>query len=103
MPEEWEENLLHVSREVLTNTLRHARARHFKVHFIFDPRTVHLELRDDGKGFNLERRHDGFGLLGMKERVESMGGELRVVSSPENGTAVFVALPLVKLPPPVTL
>jgi len=35
--------------------------------------------------------------------VESMGGELRVVSSPENGTAGIVALPLVELPPPVTL
>ena len=99
LPGEWEENLLHVSQEVLTNALRHARARHFKVHFVFDPRTIHLELRDDGKGFNPGRRHDGFGLLGMKERVESMGGELRVVSSPGNGTAVFVALPLVNLPP----
>jgi signal transduction histidine kinase len=103
LPEEWEENLLHVSQEVLTNTLRHAGARRFKVHFVFDLRTIHLKLRDDGKGFNLGRRHDGFGLLGMKERVESMGGELRVVSSPESGTAVLVALPLVKLPPPLTL
>ena len=42
MPQEWEENLLRVAQEVLTNTLRHARASHFKVHFAFDPQTIRL-------------------------------------------------------------
>jgi glucose-6-phosphate-specific signal transduction histidine kinase len=40
------------------------------------------------------RRNDGFGLLGIKERVESMGGELTVQSALENGTAILVVLPL---------
>ena len=98
MPQEWEENLLRVAQEVLTNTLRHARASHFKVHFAFDPQTIRLELRDDGCGFDPAKRYDGFGLLGIKERVESIGGELTVQSAPENGTAILVFLPLMKYP-----
>ena len=98
MPQEWEENLLRVAQEILTNTLRHARASHFKVHFAFDPQAIRLELRDDGCGFDPAKRYDGFGLLGIKERIESMGGELTVQSAPENGTAILVFLPLMKYP-----
>jgi PAS domain S-box-containing protein len=99
LPQEWEENLLRVAQEVLTNTLRHARASHFEVHFAFDQQAICLELRDDGSGFDPAKRHDGFGLLGIKERVESMGGGLTVQSVPENGTTISVVLPLVKYTP----
>jgi PAS domain S-box-containing protein len=99
LPQEWQENLLRVGQEVLTNTLRHAGASHFKVHFAFDPETIRLELRDDGCGFDPAKRCDGFGLLGIKERVESMGGEVTVQSAPENGTAILVVLHLMKYPP----
>ena len=101
LPQEWEENLLRLGQEVLTNTLRHAHANHFKVHFVFDPQTLRLELRDDGCGFDPAKRYDGFGLVGIRERVESMGGELTVQSAPETGTAIFVVLPLMKYPPPL--
>ena len=101
LPQEWEENLLRLGQEVLTNTLRHAHASHFKVLFVFDPQTLRLELRDDGCGFDPAKRYDGFGLVGIRERVESMGGELTVQSAPENGTAIFVVLPLMKYPPPL--
>src|SRR5271163_1293096 len=99
LPQEWEENLLRVAQEVLTNTLRHARASHFDVHFAFDQQAIRLELRDDGSGFDPAKRHDGFGLLGIEERVESMGGGLTVQSVPENGTTISVVLPLVKYSP----
>ena len=58
-------------------------------------RFLRLELRDDGCGFDPAKLYDGFGLLGIKERVESMGGELTVQSAPENGTAILVVLPLI--------
>lgn len=99
LPQEWEENLLRVSQEVLTNTLRHARASQFKVHLVFDPQTIRMELRDDGRGFDPAKRYDGFGLLGIKERVESMGGELTVRSAPGGGSATYLMLPLMKYPP----
>ena len=98
IPQVWEENLLRVSQEVLTNTLRHARASQFKVHLIFDTRSIRMELRDDGTGFDPAKRHDGFGLLGVKERVELMGGELTVQSASGRGTTTYVTLPLMKFP-----
>jgi signal transduction histidine kinase len=100
LPQGWEENLLRIGQEVITNTLRHARADRFKIDLVFEVQTIRLALRDDGIGFDPATRHDGFGLLGIKERVEAMGGTLRVQSAPEKGTAISVVLPLVDPPPP---
>ena len=100
LPQGGEENLLRIGQEVITNTLRHARADRFKVDLGFEVQTIRLALRDDGIGFDPATRHDGFGLLGIKERVEAMGGTLRVQSAPEKGTAISVVLPLVDPPPP---
>lgn len=94
LPQQWEENLLRVGQEVLTNTLRHSRASHFRAHLAFDLKTIRLALRDDGIGFNPASRFEGFGLLGIKERVESMGGKLRIESAAGKGTAIFVVLSL---------
>jgi len=90
---EWEENLLHVGQEVLTNALRHAQATHFAARLMFDPQGIRMELRDNGRGFDPEARHDGIGLLGMKERVEGMGGRLFIQSATGGGTAISIMLP----------
>jgi signal transduction histidine kinase len=50
-------------------------------------------LRDDGDGFKVKERHDGFGLAGMRERVEQMGGTLKISSARGKGTDVLVTLP----------
>jgi two-component system sensor histidine kinase NreB len=47
-------------------------------------------LEDDGEGFITTDCHDGFGLIGMRERVEQMGGTLMVISAPDKGTKVIV-------------
>jgi signal transduction histidine kinase len=78
----------------LTNALRHARATHFRAQIEFFPDQVRLDLQDDGCGFDPSRRHDGFGLLGMRERVQRMGGQLRIQSAPGEGTAVSITVPL---------
>jgi nitrate/nitrite-specific signal transduction histidine kinase len=62
IPPEWEENLLRIGQEVLTNALRHAQASKFNVKLVFDNREIRLNLRDNGRGFDLASRHDGFGL-----------------------------------------
>lgn len=94
IPEDWEENLLRVGQEALTNTLRHARAKHFEARLTFGPHAVRLELRDDGCGFDSSSREDGLGLLGIRERVEAMSGELTIRSAPEKGATILVVLPL---------
>ncbi len=93
---EWEENLLRIGQEVLTNALRHAGATEFKAHLVFDPEEFRLEFLDNGRGFDSTGRHDGFGLLGIGERVRGMGGKLNIKSATGKGTAILIVLPLVK-------
>ncbi len=96
LPAQWEENLLHIGQEVLTNALRHAHAGEFKTRLVFDPAEIRLELRDNGRGFDPETRHDGFGLLGIRERVADMGGRLSIQSASGKGTQILIALPLMR-------
>jgi PAS domain S-box-containing protein len=96
LPLEWEENLLRIGQEVLTNVLRHAQASEFNAQLTFDDGEIRLDLRDNGSGFDPAGRHDGFGLQGMRERVEGMGGRLSIRSARGEGTAISIDLPLGK-------
>lgn len=93
LPPDWQENLMHIGQEALTNTLKYAHADTFEARLTCDRKELRLELRDDGHGFVMEDKHDGFGLAGMRERVEQMGGELRIASSRRKGTSITVLLP----------
>jgi signal transduction histidine kinase len=94
LPADWEENLLRIGQEVLTNALRHAGATEFKTHLVFAPEEIRLELRDNGRGFDPESKQDGFGLLGVRERVEGMGGQIAIQSAKGGGSAILITLPL---------
>jgi PAS domain S-box-containing protein len=93
LPLVWQENLLHIGQEALTNALRYAHPRNFETRLTFNTKELRLELRDDGDGFKVKDRHDGFGLAGMRERVEQMGGALKISSARGKGTDVLVRLP----------
>ena len=94
LPHEWQENLMHIGQEALTNTLKYAHADNFETQLICNARELRLEFHDDGDGFQLKDEHDGFGLAGMRERVEEMGGQLKITSARGRGTKVAVVLPL---------
>lgn len=100
LPALWEENLLHIGQEVLTNSLRHSRANHFTARLAFDPAELRLELRDDGRGFDPDGRHDGLGLVGIRERVQEMGGQLTLQSASGEGTSILIVLPLTSITAP---
>jgi len=93
LPPPWQENLLHIGVEALTNTLKYAHADIFETRLSYRRKQHRLELRDDGDGFKVKERHDGVGLIGMRERVEQMGGELQITSSQGKGTKITVLLP----------
>jgi PAS domain S-box-containing protein len=93
LPQYWQENLLHIGQEALTNSLKYAHPRNFETRLIFNTKELRLELRDDGDGFKVKARHDGFGLAGMRERVEQMGGHLTISSTRGKGTKIAVTLP----------
>jgi len=93
LPLVWQENLLRIGQEALTNALRYAHPRNFETRLIFNSKELRLELRDDGDGFRVNNRHDGMGLAGMQERTKQMGGTLKITSARGKGTKIVVALP----------
>ncbi|MDR3213003.1 MAG: response regulator [Azoarcus sp.] len=79
-------------QEALTNVSRHAHASHVNIRLQETDGRLHLLIQDDGDGFNHHAPRKGFGLLGMSERVNMLGGEMNVDGS--DGTRIVVTLPL---------
>jgi signal transduction histidine kinase len=87
---------LRIGQEAINNAVKHARANRIDVALNFDTRNVRLSVRDDGRGFDPSQQiADGhFGLLGMRERAEQIGGVMSVHSAVEGGTQIAVDVPL---------
>lgn len=88
-----------VAQEALTNVARHACASRVEVSIQKLPQTVQVIIKDNGKSFEVERvlrakAHKRLGLLGMRERVEMVGGKLHVESTPGHGTTIRAEIPL---------
>ncbi len=100
VPSEVANACFRVAQEALTNIVRHAAARHVWLELSQSEGSLSLVVRDDGLGFDvpstLERAAgDGnLGLLGMRERVQILGGKLTLFSEPGRGTLICVSLPL---------
>ena len=91
---EVENALYRIAQESLNNVVKHAEAHHVRVAITEDDSRVTLIVEDDGKGMG-EREGDrqGFGLIGMRERAEQLGGELTVAPAKDGGTRVTAVLP----------
>ena len=87
-----------LARELLSNAVKHSQAAHVELLVAADAERIELTVRDDGRGFNSERRASSLleghiGLASSEERVLAAGGALAVTSSPGAGTTVRVTLP----------
>jgi signal transduction histidine kinase len=80
-------------QEALTNAVRHAGASHIRIEVTEHDGCVEVAVTDDGGGFDPETTDGGFGLTGMRERVELADGELDIDSGP-SGTTVRARLPV---------
>ena len=80
-----------VVAEALTNVAKHARAGHAEVMAQIEDGTLTVEVRDDGVG---GARPDGSGLVGLRDRVAALDGQLRVESPADGGTLVAAAIPV---------
>jgi signal transduction histidine kinase len=102
-----ESHLLRIGQEALTNALKHAGAHSIRFELRYDPASVELRVTDDGCGFEVagtaptEAGH--FGLLGMRERANKMGGVFSIHSQPGQGTTITVRVPRNKHAPPQTV
>jgi two-component system sensor histidine kinase UhpB len=82
-----------VVQEALTNVARHAHARHLEVR-VHRGAALTVEVQDDGMGMDRNAAGRGFGLPGMRERVESLGGTMQVTSRRDRGVTLIVELPV---------
>jgi signal transduction histidine kinase len=98
LPKEIEQYVLRIAQEAVNNVLKHARANKIWVALLLEARELHMRIVDDGQGFEdqdaFSPKDGHFGLRGMRERAERLGGELQLVSHPGEGTRVEVRVPL---------
>jgi two-component system, NarL family, sensor histidine kinase YdfH len=88
LPAETTNHAMNILNESLTNIARHAQATQVKVNFVIQNKNLQLEVRDNGKGFDVKQQTCGhYGLIGMHERARLTGGMLSVASD-ANGTCV---------------
>jgi two-component system NarL family sensor kinase len=88
-----------VAQEALNNVIRHARCEQASLELAFEPEQVVLKISDQGVGIDkmlAESPERGWGLAGMRERVESMEGELQISSPASGGTLVEVCVPILE-------
>ena len=88
--------LFRVAQEAIANTLKHSQSNTSTVNLIFAKEQVVMRIQDEGIGFNTADNFSpphGWGLAGMHERVDSVVGELKIISSPGNGTIIEVVIP----------
>ena len=90
---ELESAIYRVVQEALTNVAKHAAARHVWIDVREDAEAISILVRDDGVGFDMDQRTDGFGLVSMRERVALVGGALAIVSTPGEGTELRGRIP----------
>jgi signal transduction histidine kinase len=90
---ELETTVYRIVQEALSNVAKHSGAERVRVRVERTYTAVEVEVADDGRGFDIEQRAEGFGLVGMRERTALAGGHMDVSSSPE-GTMVRASFPL---------
>jgi signal transduction histidine kinase len=92
-----EVQLIRIIQEALSNVRKHARAKHAWVGFSWANGMARATVQDDGDGFDVAGvigRTEGFGLQAMRERADSIGGQLRIEPRPGGGTVIEVQLPV---------
>jgi signal transduction histidine kinase len=94
LPEEIGLALFRIVQEALTNAVKHSQAQLVQVRLLAKSRRLHLQVLDNGKGFDPSKNTSGFGLRGMHERATTLGGTCQIWSAPGAGCRISVMLPL---------
>jgi signal transduction histidine kinase/ligand-binding sensor domain-containing protein len=98
LPQEMEQHLVRITQEAVTNILKHAGATRIWIKLHREASKLYLRIRDNGRGFDqngvFATLGGHFGLIGMRERAERLGGEMSLASHPGEGTEVEVRVPL---------
>jgi two-component system, NarL family, sensor histidine kinase DegS len=95
LPAKYEVALFRLIQESVQNALKHAKASTIKVELTITKAMAKATIKDDGQGFDLNQtKMQSFGILGMKERVDLLDGEIFIDSTIGSGTKVVINVPL---------
>ena len=96
LPEDLRLTCYRVTQEALTNVVRHSGASRAEVHVDLDAHALRLAVMDNGSGFDEAAlaRSEGFGMVGLRERIEAVGGSLRLAKAELGGALVAAELPV---------
>ena len=94
MSPDTENNLLRIGQEAFTNAIKYAQASEIRIELVYKSTSCCLRVKDNGRGFEADNTtlRRGFGLLGMTERAEHIGGQLSIESQLGQGTEVIVSV-----------
>lgn len=93
MPSDMEIGIFRAVQECLTNIHRHSGSSSCAITIVQDEKTLHVEVKDSGRGFEEGKRPGGVGLRALRERIGLLGGSVKIGSS-ERGTTVILHLPM---------
>jgi len=97
LPSNMEVALFRLVQEAVQNALKHAEPTLIQVKLSISKEMVSVSVKDNGKGFDVAvQKENSFGLIGMKERVDLLEGELTIHSSPKEGTLVLIQIPFIE-------
>ena len=101
LPKRVETTLYHIAKEALHNVVRHAQATAVWIGFQQTTDSVRCCIRDNGRGFNpastsVRQAEQGFGLIGIRERLSVVGGHLQINSGAGHGTELVISIPVEK-------
>jgi signal transduction histidine kinase len=98
LPENAAHHVLRIAQEGVTNAVKHAHAAHIRVSLSVQVEELRLVVEDDGEGFQAGNSFASavghFGLMGMRERAQALGGTLEVASAPGKGTRLVMTAPM---------
>ncbi|CRK81382.1 sensor histidine kinase [Neobacillus massiliamazoniensis] len=98
LPAKYEVALFRMIQESVQNALKHANACEIKVNLEMTTTSINVTIKDNGVGFDIaQKKKDSFGIIGMRERVHLLDGEISIASKIGNGTTVSIIVPLINL------
>lgn len=90
---EYELALYRITQELINNVLKHARAKHALLQVGYRNGNIILMMEDDGRGFDVTRHKEGYGLKNIEARAKLLQGTMNIDSLPGNGTSVLIEIP----------
>ncbi|WP_208958240.1 sensor histidine kinase [Dolosigranulum pigrum] len=95
LPVSVEDNLFRVIQELLSNVLRHSKASEVEVYLKKTGQQIQLRIIDDGVGFDMKNQKSGnYGLQNIRERINGLGGHVKLISFKQQGTSVEIIIPI---------